>query len=208
MLMDVHQRGNLRFPQSLPEFQRLFPDDAACAGYLEKARWSDGFVCPHCQAAGEPFRFANRPGVLRCRRCRRDTPLSSASTGGSIRSTPSVPCSASRATSPHRPTQSFTPEPGSTLHVGGVGNNRIGKVGSTANRILVRVPELSFGSRSVRLNRMVYWRAMKAQRGRSTSTPMTPSPLGSTSVASAPRMLTRSCAMDISFTQFKLAAKP
>ena len=75
MLMDVHQRGNLRFPQSLPEFQRLFPDDAACAAYLEKARWSDGFVCPHCQAAGEPFRFANRPGVLRCRKCRRDTGL-------------------------------------------------------------------------------------------------------------------------------------
>src|SRR5271169_807951 len=75
MLMDVHQRGDLRLPQSLPEFQRLFPDDAACAGYLEKARWSGGFVCPHCQAAGEPFRFANRPGVLRCRKCRRDTGL-------------------------------------------------------------------------------------------------------------------------------------
>jgi Transposase zinc-ribbon domain len=75
MLMDVHQRGDLRFPKSLTEFQRLFPDDAACAGYLEKARWSDGFVCPHCQAAGEPFRFANRPGVLRCRKCRRDTGL-------------------------------------------------------------------------------------------------------------------------------------
>ena len=29
----------------------------------------------HCQAAGEPFRFANRPGVLRCRKCRRDTGL-------------------------------------------------------------------------------------------------------------------------------------
>ena len=25
-----------RFPHSLPEFQRLFPDDAACAAYLEK----------------------------------------------------------------------------------------------------------------------------------------------------------------------------
>jgi Transposase zinc-ribbon domain len=75
MLMDVHQRGDLRFPKSLTEFQRLFPDDAACAGYLEKARWSGGFVCPHCQAAGEPFRFANRPGVLRCRKCRRDTGL-------------------------------------------------------------------------------------------------------------------------------------
>ena len=58
------------FPRSLPEFQRLFPDDAACAAYLEQARWRDGFVCPHCQAAAEPFRFANRPGVLRCRKCR------------------------------------------------------------------------------------------------------------------------------------------
>src|SRR5271168_4501870 len=75
MLMDVHQRGDLRLPQSLPEFQRLFPDDAACAAYLEKTRWSGGFVCPHCQASGEPFRFANRPGILRCRTCRRDTGL-------------------------------------------------------------------------------------------------------------------------------------
>src|SRR5271156_4892395 len=75
MLMDVHQRGDLRLPQSLPEFQRLFPDDAACAAYLEKTRWSGGFVCPHGQASGEPFRFANRPGILRCRTCRRDTGL-------------------------------------------------------------------------------------------------------------------------------------
>ena len=58
------------FPHSLPEFQRLFPDDAACAAYLEKARWGDGFACPHCGTAGEPFHFENRPGVLRCRKCR------------------------------------------------------------------------------------------------------------------------------------------
>src|SRR6516162_4435773 len=75
MLVDVHQRGDLRLPQSLPEFQRLFPDDAACAAYLEKTRWSGGFICPHCQVAGEPFRFANRPGILRCRKCSRDTGL-------------------------------------------------------------------------------------------------------------------------------------
>ena len=109
MLMDVHRRGNLRFPQSLPEFQRLFPDDAACAGYLEKARWSDWFVCPHCQAAGEPFRFANRPGVLRCRKCRRDAGL----TVGTV------------VARSHTPLSVWFP--GSTLHVGGVGNNRIGK---------------------------------------------------------------------------------
>ena len=46
--MDVLDRADLPFPHSLPEFQRLFPDDAACAAYLEKARWGDGFACPHC----------------------------------------------------------------------------------------------------------------------------------------------------------------
>ena len=37
--MDVLDRADRPFPHSLPEFQRLFPDDAACAAYLEKARW-------------------------------------------------------------------------------------------------------------------------------------------------------------------------
>ena len=66
---------DLPFRHSLPEFQRLFPDDAACAAYLEKARWGDGFACPHCGTAGEPFHFENRPGVLRCRKCRQNTGL-------------------------------------------------------------------------------------------------------------------------------------
>ena len=55
---------------------RLFPDDAACAAYLEKVRWSDGFVCQYCNWHGEPCRFPNRPSVvLRCRSCKRDTSL-------------------------------------------------------------------------------------------------------------------------------------
>jgi hypothetical protein len=37
ILMDIDQRAALPFPHSLLEFQRLFPDDAACAEYLEKA---------------------------------------------------------------------------------------------------------------------------------------------------------------------------
>ena len=57
------------------EFQRLFPGDAACAEYLEKVRWGDGFVCPHCGVTGEPFRISTRPGVLACRNCRRQTGL-------------------------------------------------------------------------------------------------------------------------------------
>ena len=143
MLMDVHQRGNLRFPQSLPEFQRLFPDDAACAGYLEKARWSDGFVCPHCQAAGEPFRFANRPGVLRCRKCRRDTGL----TVGTVMARSHTPLSvwfwSAYLVSSQTPGMSAVQlrrqlglSRGSTLHVVGVGNNRIGKESSSTNLMM------------------------------------------------------------------------
>ena len=73
--MDVLAREDLPFPQSLPEFQRFFPDDAACAAYLEKARWHGGFVCPRCGVVGEPFRFEARPGVVRCRACRKDVSL-------------------------------------------------------------------------------------------------------------------------------------
>jgi len=73
--IDVLERDDLPFPRSLPEFQRLFPDEVACATYLERARWSDGFACRHCGVADEPYRFVSRSGVLRCRHCGRDTSL-------------------------------------------------------------------------------------------------------------------------------------
>lgn len=75
MAVDVLERGNLPFPGALPEFQHLFPDEAACAAYLERARWSDSFICPHCGVADEPRHISTRPKVLRCRHCRRDTSL-------------------------------------------------------------------------------------------------------------------------------------
>ena len=34
--MDILERDDLAFPRSLPEFQKLFPDDAACATYSER----------------------------------------------------------------------------------------------------------------------------------------------------------------------------
>lgn len=74
MAVDVVAR-DLPFPRSLPEFQRLFPDEAACAAYLERARWSDGFICLRCGTIGEPYRYSARPGVLCCRACRRETRL-------------------------------------------------------------------------------------------------------------------------------------
>jgi hypothetical protein len=56
MAHDIHLHAHLAFPKSLPQFQRLFPTDDACAAYLEAIRWEHGFACPHCGVAGEPFR--------------------------------------------------------------------------------------------------------------------------------------------------------
>jgi hypothetical protein len=64
-----------RFPQSLPEFQQVFPNEEHCSAYLEETRWPEGFVCQYCGYRDEPFRFENRPEVLRCRNCHRDTSL-------------------------------------------------------------------------------------------------------------------------------------
>ena len=101
MAIDVLQHGDLPFPRSLPEFQRLFPDEAACTAYLERARWNGGFTCPHCGATGEPYRITTRPGVLCCRKCRHDTRL----TAGTVMEgthTPLSVCSGRLICSPAR----------------------------------------------------------------------------------------------------------
>jgi len=63
-----------KFPEALPEFQRMFPDDGACAAYLEALRWRDGFQCPKCASTAAPMHLG-RPGVLRCKACKRDIAL-------------------------------------------------------------------------------------------------------------------------------------
>lgn len=67
--------ADIGFPKSLPDFVRMFPNDDACAKYLEAVRWPDGFACAKCGERGEPFRFKARPSVLRCRVCRADNSL-------------------------------------------------------------------------------------------------------------------------------------
>jgi transposase-like protein len=63
------------FPTSLPEFQAVFPTDEACAGYLEKLRWPEGFTCPKCASKAEPYRFTAFPDRFRCRACKVNTYL-------------------------------------------------------------------------------------------------------------------------------------
>jgi hypothetical protein len=78
------------FPTSLPEFQRVFPDDEACARYLESIRWPDGFACQKCGVFGEPYRFSTRSSVvLRCRSCKANTSL----TAGTVMQSSHTPLS-------------------------------------------------------------------------------------------------------------------
>jgi len=78
------------FPTTLPEFQRAFPDDAACARYLEHLRWPDGFICPKCGDGEAPYRFAKRTSVvLRCRACKANVSL----TAGTVMQSSHTPLS-------------------------------------------------------------------------------------------------------------------
>lgn len=65
----------IRQPRSLLEFQRMFPNEMACAAYLEAIRWPDGFICPACGVNDEPQRILTRPRVIRCRSCHSDVAL-------------------------------------------------------------------------------------------------------------------------------------
>jgi hypothetical protein len=58
------------FPGTWQEFERWFADDDACAAYLERLRWPEGFVCPACRGA-DAWRTAG--GLWMCQSCGRKT---------------------------------------------------------------------------------------------------------------------------------------
>jgi hypothetical protein len=59
------------YPRNFHEFLDWFGDEERCYAFLERIRWRDGFVCPHC-GARESYRCASR-GRRRCTACRKDT---------------------------------------------------------------------------------------------------------------------------------------
>lgn len=65
----------IRQPQSLLEFQRMFTNEMACVAYLENIRWPGGFACPACGVSDEPQRILTRPRIIRCRHCYSDVAL-------------------------------------------------------------------------------------------------------------------------------------
>ncbi len=62
------------YPCTYREFVTMFPDENACAIYLEGLRWLKGFVCTACGMPGEPWRQTR--GRLVCSACRHQSSVS------------------------------------------------------------------------------------------------------------------------------------
>jgi transposase-like protein len=54
---------------TLKSFYQLFPNEETCLGYLEKMRWPNGRVCPHCGSA-KSYKFKNGK-LFKCADCKR-----------------------------------------------------------------------------------------------------------------------------------------
>ena len=52
----------------------MFPDDNACANYLVKLRWPEGFICPACKKPSTPWNESC--GRLACTICRHQASVS------------------------------------------------------------------------------------------------------------------------------------
>ena len=59
-------------PDSLLTFQRLFPDDDACAAWLMDMRWPDGFICPS-SSHDKGWTLRGKAHTFECAGCRRQT---------------------------------------------------------------------------------------------------------------------------------------
>jgi len=58
--------------RSLSQFQEMFPDEASCAAFLSKRRWSGGFVCPRC-GGRRMAALKSRAHTCECLDCGRQT---------------------------------------------------------------------------------------------------------------------------------------
>ena len=65
-----HPVAGIDYPRTLQEFDEWFPTEEACAAYLRRLRWPDGFRCPAC---GGGNAWLTKRGLLQCSACQRPT---------------------------------------------------------------------------------------------------------------------------------------
>jgi len=67
--------AGIDYPKDWDQFLEWFSDEEKCYNYLEKIRWSTGFICPSCKIKQEPY-VASR-GRRICKSCLHQTSLTS-----------------------------------------------------------------------------------------------------------------------------------
>ena len=70
-LLPIHPVAGVDYPRTFGEFDRWFASEIACREYLLKLRWRDGFRCPRCGSATQPWTTARRQ--LHCPDCQNQT---------------------------------------------------------------------------------------------------------------------------------------
>lgn len=60
-------KSGFDYPNTYRGFVEMFPNDGACAAYLTKLRWPEGFVCPACKMKAEPWKASR--SRLTCQFC-------------------------------------------------------------------------------------------------------------------------------------------
>jgi hypothetical protein len=64
-----HPVSGIDYPGTFQEFDKWFSSDNACLEYIEKLRWSEGFICPGCgEKTDKPS--VMRRGLFLCAICR------------------------------------------------------------------------------------------------------------------------------------------
>ena len=67
------------YPRTLMELERQLSSEAACAEYLARLRWPEGFRCPGC---GSSRAWRTARGLWVCRDCERQTSVTAGTVFG------------------------------------------------------------------------------------------------------------------------------
>ncbi len=65
--------AGLDYPNTYREFVEMFPDNSACAAFIERLRWPNGFTCSTCRTSSTAWNESRNR--LECPACHHQTYL-------------------------------------------------------------------------------------------------------------------------------------
>ena len=72
----THPVGGIDHPRTFQEFDEWFSTEELCLDCIQKIRWPNGFICPHCGDQPNAPSWMGR-GLLLCTHCKKQTSITS-----------------------------------------------------------------------------------------------------------------------------------